>query len=203
MRQEQPAHPGNMSDIHQSSGYMPYWYASGRFQSYGQMTSSQRINEPESRYPVPSGSYRSSQFVPQTVEQVILNGYFSVPAIQSDVPQLVDKHHVSWLGLDDVIGQIQHRRELYQENMNMIDQSICEAHNGLHRQVASQGRPADNRQQYSVQMQVLNLYEQQRAERVNLWRDEIRLRQSLPEQVQQYLSAYRKRSILNKPGDML
>ena len=41
-----------------------------------------------------------------------------------------------------------------------------------------------------------DLYMEQRAERVSLWRDVSRLRLELPENAQQYLSAYRKVSIL-------
>jgi hypothetical protein len=41
------------------------------------------------------------------------------------------------------------------------------------------------------------IYEQQRDERVNLWRDVARLRVEIPEAAQQYLASYRKVSILN------
>ena len=40
------------------------------------------------------------------------------------------------------------------------------------------------------------LYEDQRKERTDVWRDVSRLRLQLPENAQQYLSAYRKVSIL-------
>jgi len=74
--------------------------------------------------------------------------------------------------------------------------SICEANNGVFRQVASQGMPADNRQQYSASKAIQGVYEQKRMERQNLWRDVSRLRLALPENAQQYLTAYRKVSAL-------
>ena len=40
------------------------------------------------------------------------------------------------------------------------------------------------------------LYQEQRAERIDLWRDVSKLRLELPEVAQSYLSAYRKVSIL-------
>jgi hypothetical protein len=48
------------------------------------------------------------------------------------------------------------------------------------------------------------LYNEQRGERINLWRDISKLKLQLPETAQQYLSAYRKTSILeDKEGDAL
>ena len=107
-----------------------------------------------------------------------------------------DKKHTARFGLDDVINQIRHRYELYQQNMQELDESICEANNGLFRQVAAQGTPADNRQQYSANKAIQGVYEQKRMERQNLWRDVSRLRLALPESAQQYLTAYRKVSAL-------
>ena len=53
-----------------------------------------------------------------------------------------------------------------------------------------------SREAYSLNKSLRELYEQQRDERVRLWQDISRLKQSLPEQAQQYLAAYRKVSIL-------
>ena len=44
------------------------------------------------------------------------------------------------------------------------------------------------------------LYEQMRLERVTLWKDISRLKQSLPEVAQNYLAAYRKVAILEDDG---
>ena len=107
-----------------------------------------------------------------------------------------DKKHTSRFGLDDVISQIRGRHVLYHQNMEELDESICEANNGVFRQVAAQGAPADNRQQYSANKAIQGVYEQKRMERQNLWRDVSRLRLALPENAQQYLTAYRKVSAL-------
>ena len=49
---------------------------------------------------------------------------------------------------------------------------------------------------YSLTKSLRELYEQQRDERVALWQDVSKLKQAVPEQAQQYLTAYRKVSIL-------
>ena len=57
--------------------------------------------------------------------------------------------------------------------------------------------------EYSVNKRLDELYSDQRDERVNLWRDVSRLRIQLPENAQQYLSAYRKVAILeDTKGDV-
>ena len=57
---------------------------------------------------------------------------------------------------------------------------------------------ANQRQQYSANKAIQSIYEQKRAERVNLWRDVSRIRTGLLESAQAYLSAYRKLSILDE-----
>ena len=95
----------------------------------------------------------------QTVEDVILRGYFAIPEAEPEMALISDRQETSRLGLSDIISQIRRRYEIY---------------------------------------------EQQRKERVALWQDVSRLRQSLPEQAQGYLSQYRKLSILNESeGDDL
>lgn len=62
--------------------------------------------------------------------------------------------------------------------------------------------PSDSRLEYSVNKRLDKLYEGQRDERMNLWRDISRLKLLLPEQAQQYLAAYRKVSLLeDNKGD--
>ncbi len=80
--------------------------------------------------------------------------------------------------------------------MYELHQGVCEADNATFRQVAAQGAPADNRQQYSATKLTQELYEQMRLERVSLWKDISRLKQSLPEVAQNYLAAYRKVAIM-------
>ena len=62
----------------------------------------------------------------------------------------------------------------------------------------------NSREAYSLSKSLREFYEQQRDERVRLWQDVSRLKLALPEQAQQYLSAYRKVSILDgSEGDGL
>ena len=103
-----------------------------------------------------------------------------------------------------MIGQIRDRREIYRQNIDELDQGICEAQNAVHRQVSDAGvTMANQSQQDSVEKAIQVIYEQKRTERVNLWRDESRIRTNLPESAQMYLSATRKMAILDdSPGDV-
>jgi len=140
---------------------------------------------------------RAQADLPQTVEQIITNGYFSAPSGDPVTAAISDRKHTSWLGLHDVIGQIRQRYEIYAKNIYEIELAKCEAINVffIH---ADRNRPTppDDRIYYSLNKNIQRLYQDQRKERVDLWRDISRLRQSLPETAQQYLTAYRKVSIL-------
>ena len=177
--------------------YVPYFYQSGRFLSYGH-PSGRALARPG------SASYARYEFSsdqplwqhPQTVEQIIARGYLAVPEGEPETAIISDKRQTAWLGLDDLISQVRHRYQLYQQNIYEMHQAVCEANNAVHRQVADQGAPANERQRYSANKMIQGLYEQQRSERVHLWRDVSRLRLGLPESMQQYLAAWRKLSIL-------
>ena len=183
------------------AGYTPYFYQAGLYLRYDLGAGSHRIRSQDHA----SSTYDFSSDVPlfagigpvQTVEQVIAQGYFAVPQANPISALISDKTHTARLGLDDVIHQIRARYELYQRNIEELHESVCEAHNSVFRQMADHGLTvANERQQYSVTKQIQKLYEQQREERVNLWRDLSRLRLTLPETAQQYLAAYRKMSLL-------
>ena len=138
---------------------------------------------------------------PQTVEQIIQNGYFAVPKGEPTTAILSDRKNTSWLALDDLTGQIRKRYDICYRNLYEIELSKCAAMNALFEFEATRGIPGD-RQLYSKNKVLGQLYEQQREERVSLWQDVSRLRQSLPEAAQNYLGAYRKISILKAPpGD--
>jgi len=184
---------------HFGPGYVPYFYAAGRFMSYDLP----RPHAPlEVRF-VPAGSYdftsdlvqRRTYPVPQTVEQVIRKGYLAIPQSEPETALISDKKHTAGLGLDDVIGQIRRRYEVYDKNIYELEWSKCEAINCLYRHESYHG-PTDSKVEYSVSKRLNDLYQEQREERTNLWRDVSRLRLELPENAQQYLSAYRKVSIL-------
>jgi len=178
--------------------YVPYFYQSGLFLAYGQPSSYARkeLTSNNPRYDFSSDRSWAPSGQPQTVEQIILSGYFAVPGGDAETAIISDKKQTSWLGLEDTIRQVRNRSELYQRNMYELHQGVCEADNAIFRQVAAQGAPPDNRQQYSASKLTQELYEQMRLERVNLWKDVSRLKQFLPEAAQNYLAAYRKVAIL-------
>ena len=132
---------------------------------------------------------------------MIRGGYFSVPKSDLETAIISDKKHTSWLGLDDVIHQIRHRHEIYSRSIYDLELSKCSVINGLYSHEAYHG-PSDSKVEYSVNKRLDKLYSEQREERLNFWRDVSKLKLLLPEQAQNYLSAYRKVSILeNFDGD--
>ncbi|MGD2109320.1 MAG: hypothetical protein PVI86_07995 [Phycisphaerae bacterium] len=133
---------------------------------------------------------------PQTVEQVIAQGYFAVPDSEPEIAIIHDKKRTAWLGLDDVIAQIRQRYDLLEENLADIEQRKCDAINALFTWEVQYRWPSSAKEQYVLGKRLQALYADQRTERVAAWRDIARLRQSLPEVAQQYLSAFRKLTVL-------
>ena len=182
-----------------SGEYVPYFYQSGQFQTYFQPAK----NVPAQTNSVPPAGYDFTSdlvskprfFHPPTVEQIIAKGYFSIPKSEPETAIISDKKETSWLGLDDIIGQIRRRQEIYVGNIYDLELSKCAAINSLHEHEGNHG-PADAKVEYAVNKRLDQLYSNQRDERVKLWQDVSRLRQTLPETAQQYLAAYRKVSIL-------
>lgn len=185
-----------------TAGYVPYFYYSGVFVRYLVPAVDAARPTPRHDYGFDERTGAHREFGPvQTVEQVIARGYLAVPYANPITALISDKMDVARLGLDDVITQIRSRYEIYERNIEELNQSICEVHNGLFRQLADHGTlVANERQQYSVTKQVQKLYEQQRQERSDLWRDVSRLKLALPETAQQYLGAYRKLAVLREEG---
>jgi len=176
-----------------------YHYSYGRKQLYG-VSSRARIYEPLPTS-VPERYFSQGKVLarlddgPQTVEQLVEQGYFAAPTAESETAILHDRKATSWLGLDDILTQVRHRRDIYRKNMLEIEWAKCYAFNELAR-----GSALPSEEKYAIYEQRLqDLHRDQRAERVTLWRDESRLRQQLPESAQQYLSASRKIDII---GDM-
>ena len=133
----------------------------------------------------------------QTVEQVIANGYFAAPAGDPITAVITDRHHTSWLGLDDVIRQVRQRYEIHERNLYRIESAKCAAINAIYHHEAYNGTAtASSKQHYAKHKAIQGLYEEERLERVNLWRDVSRIKQLLPESAQQYLAAHRKVSVL-------
>jgi hypothetical protein len=185
--------------------YVAYFYEAGLVQRY--LDSKNRsLTEPGGQTP---GTYdfssdllgpTRSYHVP-SVEQIIAHGYLAVPHSDPVDAILSDKKHTSWLGLDDVIQQIRSRYDLYQRNMYEIELSKCAAITSVHTHEAWHG-PSDSRVEYALNKRLDRLYKDQRDERTSLWQDVSKLRLELPENAQQYLTAYRKLSILeDEEGD--
>lgn len=186
--------------------YRPYFYQSGLFLAYNMPGNPGTPGLPatgsagydfssEHRPWMPSGR-------PQTVEQIISQGYFPIRESESETAIISDKKQTSGLGLADIIQQVRQRYEIYERNIYQIELGKCytlssmftvEAHRG--------GVPPNSREAYSLNKSLGEFYEQERDERVRLWQDVSRLKQTLPELAQQYLSAHRKVSILEDDSD--
>ena len=189
------------------NNYVIYFYESGLSKQYQQR---QKDLLAGLHYGPPASYDFSSDLIGkrawpklQTVEDVVRNGYLSIPRSEPETAIISDKKNTAWLGLDDVISQIRNRYEVYETNIYELESSKCAAINCLHEHVAYHG-PSDSKVEYAVSKRLDGLYSEQREERVNLWRDVSKLRLLLPEQSQQYLAAYRKVSILeDDKGDQL
>lgn len=188
------------------AGYTPYFYQAGVFMRY-LVTPVATPRRPQQGLETAIEASSQSAFFPnperfQTVEQIIQRGYFAAPSSDPETALISDRLHTARFGLGDVIEQLRNRYQIYEQNMYELTQAACEVQNCLFRQLAEHGcLVANQRQMYSTTKQVQKLYEQQRDERINLWRDVSRLRLALPETVQNYLTAYRKVSLLEDQGD--
>ena len=188
--------------------YIPYFYGSGQFLRY---------NGPVKNKPVQTdfislgydfsseGSSILDPEQPQTVEQIIYQGYLAIPTGDPVTAMITDKKHTAWLGLDDAINLIRQRHDLFQQNIEMIEQNKCNSMNVfLAHYDKVKPMPVDDRIYYSLNKNIQRLYTQQMDEQTDLWRDVLRIRQSLPESAQQYLAAVRKNAIMDEnTGDTL
>jgi len=186
--------------------YVPYFYQSGQFQ-YAPLGRKQPTQPP-----MPYNSYDITSDTnsilnpdqPQSVEQIIYQGYLSIPTGDPVTAMITDTRHTAWLGLDDAIGQIRKRYEIYEQNIYELLLSQCSSINTFlkHYDRVRPEQP-DDRLYYSLNKNLQRLYAQEREERINLWRDISRIRQSLPESAQRYLSAFRKDSVMSQTeGDL-
>jgi hypothetical protein len=185
--------------------YVPYFYQSGlyRFNAIPSSGSTpSRTGQGYAQYDFSSEvNPWSPSREPQTVEQIIAHGYFAAPRSEPEFALISDRKHTSWLGLEDAIQLIRGRYEVYQRNLYDIEFSKCSAVNSLLHLIAERGdKPSDSREAYAMNKTLQRLYQEQREERVSLWQDVARVRQTLPEVAQLYLSAYRKMEILDGKG---
>jgi len=181
--------------------YVPLAYAEKRYALYGNLSRTNPATSGSRRYATYdfSNEQMSGQQDdgPQTVEQLITEGYFSVPDSDPEIAIIHDKRHAAWLGLDDAICQIQKRNEIYLVNLYEIELAKCDAVNELFECEREQGAPANEHQRKTLAGRLQELYADQRSERTALWKDISGLRRAMPETAQEYLSAYRKLAILN------
>lgn len=189
----------------QTGGYVPYFYEKGLFLAYDvarQRRPTNAYRDTQTPYDFSSdGRLEQRLFSTMTVEDVIARGYLAVPPGEPITAIITDRAVTSHLGLDDIIGQIRKRYEIYQHNLYEIELAKCSAINVIYHHEAYHGPgSADSRQHYAKHKALADLYEEQRRERGDLWRDVSRLHLALPETAQQYLTAYRKLAILASAG---
>ena len=179
-------------NVPQTGGnYVPFLYRYEHFKSHDYDPLKQKTNRDGLE-----NSFQINPDKPQTVEQVIYQGYFAVPQSKEPAAAMItDKTHTSWMGLDDVIGQVKGRNEIYLRNMYELELAKCSAFNVFFEHVRTNGNVASDRVYYSLNKNLSRLYEQQMNERVKLWQDISKLRRELPEVAQMYLSAMRKSDI--------
>jgi len=181
-------------------GYVPYFYQSGKFLTYEIPSTGLKSSyfAQSSRYDFTNDIVpKTTNYRRQTVEDIISRGYFPIPRSEPETAILSDKKQTSSLGLSDIIGQIRKRYDIYERNIYQIELGKCYALSSMFSIEAERGGVRQSsREAYSLNKSIREFYEQQRDERVRLWQDISRLKQTLPEQAQQYLTAYRKVSIL-------
>ena len=133
----------------------------------------------------------------QTVEDIVRSGYFAIPKSEPETAIISDKKQTSALGLGDIISQVRQRHLVYEKNIHEIEIGICYAISSALAIESERGGVALNsKEMYGLNKNIQEFYQEQRNERTKLWQDISRLKLALPEQAQQYLSAYRKVSIL-------
>ncbi len=187
--------------------YVVYFYESGLSRQYQQRQKDLLAAVHDG--PAPTYDFTSDLVGPTrrygpflTVEKIIQSGYLAIPHSDPVEAIIRDRQDTSRLGLDDVISQIRQRYEVYERNVYEIEISKCATINSIYAHQAYHG-PTYSKFEYAVSKRLDKLYEQQRLERTNFWRDVSKLRLLVPEQAQQYLAAYRKVSVLNEPGEGL
>ncbi len=180
-----------------------YYYLYHRARSYG--------TPPRMAYPPISSHYLSPALTrdharsdidrgPQTVEDLVRDGYFAIAKREPETAVLVDRQDIAWLTLDDALTQIREREEIYRKNMLELEWAECYAFGEL----ARHGWPASDEKASLYQKRIADLHADQRAERVRFWNDLARVRQLVPPSAQAYLSAIRKSQILGlDEGDAL
>lgn len=128
------------------------------------------------------------------LEAIVRAGKFHPPRSEPALAMITDRQYIAGLGLDDVIRQIRQRLDLYRLHMNGLTAEELSA-----REAAQSWFDPLNTWQRDPQFQAImrEIDQRRRGEQLACWRDLSRLRQSLPEWAQLYLTALRKTQILD------
>jgi len=183
------------------TGYVPYFYQSGRFLAYGlpgQTAPKRGPDRTRGTYDFTSDltGKRSWPRTP-TVEDIIQKGYLAIPQTEPEMALISDKKDIATLGLSDLVSQVRQRYAIYEQNMYQIELGKCYTISSqLAVESARGGVAMSSKEAYSLNKNLGEFYQQQREERNRLWADVSKLKLLLPEQAQSYLSSYRKLSIL-------
>lgn len=183
------------------AGYAPYFYQSGRFLAYGlpgQTTQKSVLDSTIASHDFTSDlTGKRTWPKTQTVEDIIQHGYLAVPHSEPEIALISDKRDISKLGLSDIISQVRQRVDIYENNMYQIELGKCYTISSQLAVESSRGGVCmSSKEAYGLNKNLGEFYQQQRDERNRLWSDISKLKLLLPEQAQNYLSSYRKLSIL-------
>ena len=134
--------------------------------------------------------------------RIVECGYFHVPPADPVTAIVSDRSLTTGLGLDDAIQRIRQRYEIYRHHVTELEASRQRALSAAQSWHAPQGWIESGRDP-TLETTLRELDQQQREQRVSLWRDVGRLRDTLPTWIQDYLSASRRRQWLNGRGEEL
>ncbi len=135
-----------------------------------------------------------------SIDGIVTAGRLAVPGADPILALATDRRLTSFLSLDDAIGQVRRRYEIYARHLDEIEQSRLRMVNAA----TSWRQPPfwiPEEDDPDVREAVDRLEQQKREERLSLWRDVSRLRQAIPESAQEYLGAYRRARIMQDGGD--
>jgi len=117
--------------------HRPSYYIYHRARAYG-------AQAPNASYPPVSKRYEPFEFFrdpkpasidrgPQTVEDLVRDGYFAVSKREPETAVIVDRQDMAWLSLDDALTQIREREDIYRKNLLEIEWAKCYAFGELAR----------------------------------------------------------------------
>lgn len=136
----------------------------------------------------------------KSIDGIVAAGRLAVPGADPILALATDRMLTSFLSLDDAIGQVRRRYDIYARHVDEIEQSRLRMVNAS----TSWRQPPfwiPEEDDPEVREAVDRLEQQKREERLSLWRDVSRLRQTIPQSAQEYLGACRRTQIIEYGGD--